>query len=135
MCLHVIDPSNSSIWPKDAGISQILSKFSPFSWRKYWHESPRYPECFLDNPYPGVFSWHPGNARFQGTFWFTTQRFHDIRLGHPVVGSCWVNSRWFNRPLLKVACFCNNDFCFISPWVDKGGWQSTEKSGRNRNPF
>lgn len=36
--------------------------------------------------------------------------------------SCWVNSRWFNRPLLKVAYFWNKNFCFISPWVDVGGW-------------
>lgn len=131
---------------KDAGISQILSKVPPFFWRTYSHESPRYPECFLDKTYPGVFSWHPGNARFQGTFWFTTQRFHYIRLGHPVVGSRSQDIPWGSILLGKFQVVQPTPFkgglflatmIFVSyprgwMWVDGN---PRKKSGRNRNPL
>ena len=49
--------------------------------------------------------------------------------------SCWVNSRWFNRPLLKVAYFLKQDFLFHIP-VGGCGWMDLrKKSGRNRNRF
>ena len=143
--LHVIDPSNSSVWPKRCGNLPNSLKIPPLLLAEICAHLLGTPNVFLTKHTLGSF---PGILAMQGSKGLSGSQHSDfttfawcVQDGIPATSIPWGSillglSRWDPGPLLKVAYFCNNEFSFISPfwwmWVDGN---PRKKSGRNRNPF